>query len=358
MIFSGSNASSPFLYYRRWMEKCGWGITNTKERTQKSKKLRTIIAIAAGLVLISIMLVGSYTFYQLNKISSVRFDKSPKALGISSMVLARRDSVKEPPLSIALFGLDKRPGDQYGNSDVIMIVSISEAAQKIKLSSIMRDTYVNIDSVGMDKINAAYRIGGPQLSVKALNQNFNLDIQNFVSVDFNGMAHVIDALDGVEIDVKKEEVQWINAYLDENNRNSKVKPPYVSKEGLQLLNGKQAVAYSRIRYVGNDWARTERQRIVMSLLLKKLREAGPAEYPKIVSKILPYVETSMPKFQLLTLGANVFLNNIRTLEERRFPYHTESKGQIINGIWYLVADLKATSKSLFDFIYEGTQPKN
>ncbi|MGV3510218.1 MAG: LCP family protein [Sphingobacteriaceae bacterium] len=333
-------------------------MTKTKESTQNNKKLRLIIAIAAGLVLVSMLLVGGYSFYQLNKISSVRFDKSPKALGISPVALAQRDSVKEPPLSIALFGLDKRPGDLYGNSDVIMIISISEAAHKIKLSSIMRDTYVNIDSVGMDKINAAYRIGGPQLSVKALNQNFNLDIQNFVSVDFNGMAHAIDALDGVEIDVKKEEVQWINAYLDENNRNSKVKPPYVSKDGLQTLNGKQAVAYTRIRYVGNDWARTERQRTVMGLLLKKLKEAGPAEYPKIVSKILPYVETSMPKFQLLTLGANVFLNNIRTVEERRFPYRTESKGKIINGTWYLVTDLKATSKSLFDFIYEGTQSKH
>ena len=172
------------------MEKCGWKMTKTKESTQNNKKLRLIIAIAAGLVLVSMLLVGGYSFYQLNKISSVRFDKSPKALGISPVALAQRDSVKKPPLSIALFGLDKRPGDLYGNSDVIMIISISEAAHKIKLSSIMRDTYVNIDSVGMDKINAAYRIGGPQLSVRALNQNFNLDIQNFVSVDFNGMAQL------------------------------------------------------------------------------------------------------------------------------------------------------------------------
>ena len=298
-----------------------------------------------------------YVYTQLHKISPSKIDKSPEELGISSSLLARVDSLKEPPVNIALFGLDKRPHELHGNSDVIIIVSVSKATNKIKLSSIMRDTYVNIDSVGMDKINASYRLGGPQLSIKTINQNFGLNIKDFVSVDFNGMAHVIDALDGITLDVKKEEVSWINAYLDENNKNKKITPPYISKPGIQLLNGRQAVAYTRIRYVGNDWARTQRQRTVLSLLLKKLKSAGPAEYPNIVSKILPYVDTSMPRFELLSLGASVFMNNIRTIEEKQFPGNNESKGQMINGTWYLVADLKTTSKSLFDFIYEGCNPE-
>jgi polyisoprenyl-teichoic acid--peptidoglycan teichoic acid transferase len=208
--------------------------------------------------------------------------------------------------------------------------------------------------LGMGKVNAAYRVGGPQLAVKTLNQNFALNIENFVSVDFNGLAHVIDALDGLTLDVKKEELRWVNSYLDENNKDSRVKPPYLSRPGMQTLNGPQAVAYTRVRQVGTDSERTQRQRTVLSLILKKLKSAGASEFPNIVSKVLPYVDTSIPSFQLLTLGATVFTNNMRTVEERRFPLHTESKGQMIDGSWYLVADLKATSKSIFDFMFEGS----
>lgn len=323
--------------------------------TTRKRRFKFALLIALGLFLLSGLALAMYVRSQLSSITPVNIIQTPKALGISPQVVAREDSLEEPPVNIALFGLDKRPDDKYGNSDVIMIVSISKATNKIKLSSIMRDTYVKIDSLGMGKINAAYRIGGPQLALKTLNENFNLHLENFVSVDFNGMAQVIDGLDGVTIDVKKEEVRWINAYLDENNRDSRVKPPYVSKAGPQTLNGRQAVAYTRIRYVGDDYERTQRQRTVLSLLLQKLKSAGITEYPKVVSKILPYVETSIPRFQLLTLGSSVFMNNIRTIEERRFPQHFESKGKIINGTWYLVTDLKSTSKSLFNFMYEGTR---
>ncbi|MBC8053452.1 MAG: LCP family protein [Sphingobacteriaceae bacterium] len=329
-----------------------------RETNTKKSNLKPVLLIIAGVFVVSGLTVASYIYSQLNKVSSFGINKSPKALGISSLLLGRIDSLDKPPVNIALFGLDKRPADKYGNSDAIMIISISEAANKLKLSSIMRDTYVKIDSVGMDKINAAYRIGGPQLALKTLNQNFNLHIKDFVSVNFNGMANVIDALGGVNIPVKKEEVRWLNSYLDENNKDSRVKPPYISKSGPQTLNGKQAVAYTRIRQVGDDYERTQRQRVILSLLLKKLKSSGTSEYPNIVSKILPFVETSIPKFQLLTMGAKVYMNNnIRTIEEKRFPLHTESHGKMINGTWYLDADMKATSKSLYNFMFEGSKPE-
>ena len=332
-------------------------MTKNLHTETRRRRFKFVLLIALGIFLLSSLVLAMYIRSQLSNIAPVNIIQTPKALGISPFVAAREDSLIDPPVNIALFGLDKRPHDKYGNSDAIMIISISKATDKIKLSSIMRDTYVKVDTFGMDKINAAYRIGGPQLALKTLNENFNLHLENFVSVDFNGMAQVIDALDGITINVKKEEVGWVNAYLDENNKDSKVKPPYVTKAGTQTLNGKQAVAYTRIRYVGNDYERTQRQRTVLSLILKKLKDAGISEYPKVVSKILPYVETSIPRFQLLTLGSSVFINNIRTIEERRFPQHFESNGKIINGIWYLVTDLKSTSKSLFDFMYEGTRRK-
>ena len=297
-----------------------------------------------------------YVYTQLHKISPSKIDKSPEELGISSSLLARVDSLKEPPVNIALFGLDKRPTDKYGNSDAIIILSIDKAGQSIKLSSIMRDTYVKIDSVGMDKINASYRIGGPQLAVKTINQNFKLNIEDFVSVDFDGMANVIDALGGISLDVKKKEVRWLNSYLYVNAGDTNMKQPYVTKSGLQLLNGKQAVAYTRIRYVGNDYERTQRQRTVLRLLLAKMKQEGGSGYTTVITKILPFVETNMSHFALLKLGASVFINNIRTLEERRFPLPEESKGKIIEGVWYLITDIDATSKSLTNFIFND-RPK-
>jgi LCP family protein required for cell wall assembly len=330
-------------------------VEGTKNPAKINFKL--FLLVSTGVLILSGLIATIYIHTQLKKVIPVDINRSPNSLGISPLVLGHIDSLEDPPFNIALFGLDKRPGERFGNSDVIMILSISKATKKIKLSSIMRDTYVDIDSIGKGKINAAYKAGGPQLALKAINKNFNLAIPDFVSVDFNGMANVIEALDGVSLDVKKEEVNWINAYLDENNRNRKLKPPYVTKPGLQLLNGKQAVAYTRIRYVGNDWERTARQRTVLSLILHKLKNAGPTEYPAIVSKVLPYVETSLPQISLLSLGADVFLSGINTVEERRFPAHNESKGTFIDGTWYLLTDLPATSKSLSNYIYEGSKLK-
>jgi polyisoprenyl-teichoic acid--peptidoglycan teichoic acid transferase len=326
-----------------------------ERRSVLRRSLKPFFIVSLVLLLGSIIGAASYIYQQLNYVDTVKINKSARALGIKSQVTASVAGLSQPPVNIALFGLDKRPGDKFGNSDAIMIVSISYATNKIKLSSIMRDTYVNIDSVGKDKINAAFRIGGPQLAMKTLNQNFSLNIKDFVSVDFNGMAHVIDAVGGLTIDVNEEEMRWVNAYLDENNRNSKVLPPYLTRPGLQTLNGKQAVAYTRIRYVGTDDDRTQRQRTVLSLILKKLKSAGASEYPDLVGRVLPYVDTSLPKFELLSLGASVFVNDVRTIEERRFPLHTEAQGKMINGTWYLVADLKATSKSMFDYMFEGSR---
>jgi LCP family protein required for cell wall assembly len=203
----------------------------------------------------------------------------------------------------------------------------------------------------LDKINSAFNLGGPQLAIKTINQNFNLDIKEFVSVDIIGMSKVIDALGGITLNLTKEEVGWVNGYLDEAYNDS---IPYLTKPGVQLLNGKQAVAYTRIRYTsGNDAERTARQRTVLTLLLTKLKDAGPLQFPGLVSQILPYVETSFGRKTLFRVGADVFISNIKTIEQKRFPLDSESKGQFIGSIWYLVPNLKATRTSIHDFIYDG-----
>lgn len=297
-------------------------------------------------------------YNQMRKVTPVEIDKSEAALGISPIpVLQTKNRSQEntAAVNIALFGLDRRPNSEYVNSDAIMILSINKSSKQIRLASIMRDTYVKIEGKGMDKINSAFNLGGPQLAIKTLNQNFNLNITDFVSVDVIGLAKVVDALGGITLDIKPEEVGWVNDYMGEAASHDSIPlpPPNLTEPGVQNMNGMQAVAYTRIRYaLGNDHERTARQRIVLSTISNKIKEQGIMQFPVIVSKILPYVDTSFDRTALFSMGADIFISNINTIKQQTFPAETESNGKIINGIWYLITDLKATTKSIHRFVFD------
>lgn len=283
--------------------------------------------------------------------------KTPASLGISAKVQASVAAMKNPPLNIALFAVDRRNTNQEGNSDVIMIISIDQVTKKIKMSSILRDTYVNIEGKGMDKINAAFALGGPQLAIKTINQNFGMDIKDYFNVDFFTTARMIDALGGVEVNVKAEEMPYLNNYLQEISGIDNIAPSPVAQPGYQRLNGKQAVAYTRIRAVGRgDFERTERQRTVLVALFYKMQGGGPAMLPVLMTQILPYLETSMSSMELFSIGGNILNSKSKSIEEARFPLDSSSKGVRINNIYYLSADLSKTTDALHNFIYKDIKP--
>src|SRR5690606_19120994 len=142
-------------------------------------------------------LTANYVDKQLDKIAPVYINKSLHELGIATEVQENIESIAHPPLNILLFGVDKRPDRENSNSDVIMVISIHKKSQEIRIASIMRDSYVKIEGKGMDRVNAAFDLGGPQLAIKTINQNFDLNVKDFVSVDIAGMSNVIDELDGI-----------------------------------------------------------------------------------------------------------------------------------------------------------------
>jgi len=287
----------------------------------------------------------------------IKIDKSPEALGISAATRTAVGKIPNPPINIALFAVDRRNKEQQGNSDVIMIVTIDQVTKKLKMSSIMRDTYVNIDGKGMDKINAAFASGGPQLAIKTLNQNFGMDIKDYINVDFFGTAKMIDALGGVNVTVKPEELPYLNTYLKEISIIENIPAVNVNLPGNQLLTGKQAVAYTRIRAVGRgDYERTERQRNVLVALFNKLQGAGPAVFPIFMSQILPNMETSMSSMTLFKIGSDILSSKSKTIEQARFPLDKFSKGIRVNDVWYLSADLKANTTALHNFIYKNINP--
>lgn len=319
-----------------------------------------------NLILYALLLFASHsTFAQDASLANpddikpvpVQLDRTPAALGISQKTMARVKATANPPTNIALFAVDRRKDGDKANSDVIMVISIDAQSGKIKMSSIMRDTYVNIDGHRMDKINAAYALGGPQLAIKTINQNFDLDIRDYMNVDFYSAAKIVDALKGVEVNIKKAELSYLNNYLDELAIYEKIPAVHVSNAGLQKLSGRQAVAYTRIRGVGNgDYERTERQRSVLVALFNKMKASGPEMFPVFASQVLPNLETSMANFTLMTFAGSILNAKNKVVDQARFPLDGQSVGKKINSIWYLTTDLKTTTASIHNFIYKNVKP--
>ena len=286
-----------------------------------------------------------------------KLPRSSEALGISPAVAQRNSKNLNAPVNIALFGTDSRNSQVEGNADVIIILSINPSTQKIKMSSILRDTYVNIEGIGMDKINAAYAQGGPLLAIKTINQNFALDIKDYIHVDFLSAAAIVDALGGVTINLKPEELGYLNNYVKEISFEGDISVAPIMKAGLQKLNGKQAVAYTRIRDAGRgDYDRTDRQKMLLVSLFSSMQGGGVSLLPVFLSKVLPNLETSMNQLSLLSIGSSILNSKTKLIEQGRFPLDSASKGERINNIWYLRTDLNATSASLYNFIYKDVVP--
>ena len=234
-----------------------------------------------------------------------------------------------------------------------MIATIDTHNKKLKLTSIMRDSYVNIDGHGLDKINHAYAFGKAELAIKTLNENFDLNISEFAAVNFSTLPKIIDKLGGIELDIDSEELQYINGYISDLNgiNNTSVSP--ISSTGLQHVNGTQAMAYCRIRYTsGGDYKRTERHREVLSKMFEKILSMSPTSYPSLLNEILPMISTSLSASEIMDLGNEVLKVGSTSLEQERFPLDGYCEGQMIGGVYYLTFDKETTVNQLHDYIFE------
>lgn len=323
-------------------------------KISKTKKIIISVIIIMASILVGI---GIYSYSLLNKVKSAELTKDNGSLGIKKETIKqiKEEDPEQKIINIALFGIDRRSKDEESRSDSIIVASIDQKHNKIKLSSIMRDTYVNVAGYGMTKITHAYAYGGPQLAVKTLNENFKLDIKDYVTVDFFSLEKIIDSLGGVTIDVREEELPYINSYMSEVSNIEKEKITNITNAGKVNLNGMQAVAYSRIRYIGNDFERTERQRKVLTEMLNKIQAAGLIKYPSIVNTLLPYVETSISKGDMLSMGVNILSLGIKTVDQERFPVDGYWHDMMINGVYYLGTDLNTAANQLHKYIYEDVK---
>ncbi|MDO4289352.1 MAG: LCP family protein [Eubacterium sp.] len=289
-----------------------------------------ILAVVFALILAGGIYVYSYFNNTMNKMEKVEVQEDN--LGVT-------EGKSGDIVNIALFGIDAEDG-VTGRSDAIMILTLDNVHNRIKLTSIMRDSYVNIDGHGMDKINHAYAFGGPELSIKTLNENFGLNITDFMSVNFTSMPEIIDELGGVDIEITDEEAATGQI-------------PNVTASGLQTLNGEQALAYSRIRYAtGNDFKRTERQRTVLNALLVKIIQQPVTSFPGYISQLAPYITTSLSNQEMIDLVTKYGSLAKQGIQQNRFPQDGEAEGQLIDGVYYLVFDIPTVRDALDRYIFE------
>ncbi|MCF0149644.1 MAG: LCP family protein [Clostridium sp.] len=309
---------------------------------------KVLLALFFIVVITSSVALGLF-FSTLKNLDTVKLNKDQ--LGITSREELKGYSSYSKIKNIALFGIDSEDG--AGRSDSIMIATIDPVHDKLKITSIMRDSYVNIDDYGYTKLNHAYAYGGPELSIKTINQSFGLNIDDFAAVDFNSLPKIIDALGGITIDITDEEVEYINNYINDLNEKNYTGSPLISSAGEQAVDGTQALAYTRIRYTaGGDFERTRRQRTVLSKLFSKALETSPTQYLSVTNQLLPYVRTSMDANKILDLATKVAKMGGGTLEQERFPRDSYASNQLIDGVSYYVFDEAATKKQIMDYIYD------
>lgn len=262
------------------------------------------------IVLIGIVIGGAYIFIhqKFAKLQNIEINKED--LNISEKVEKHLEKYR----NIAVFGIDSWGNYETGDrSDCIMLASLNETTGEIKLISVYRDTFAEIEGHGLDKINHAYAFGSAQLALKTLNTNLDLNIKEFVTVNFDAVAEAIDLLGGVEIDIQEDEVKYLNGYIKNVSKITGKKAKNITKTGKQTLNGVQAVSYSRIRYTkGWDYKRTERMRTVVTAMLEKLKTKSIPEINTFIDKLLPMVYTNITVNDMIALLPNTAQYKVTT----------------------------------------------
>ncbi|WP_395547386.1 MULTISPECIES: LCP family protein [unclassified Lacrimispora] len=210
--------------------------------------------------------------------------------------------------TVAVFGVDSREGTlgKGTRSDMQMILNVDLGTGEIRIVSVYRDTYLRIDDKERyDKINEAYFRGGPKQAIEALKDNLDLTIDDYASFSWKAVADAINLLGGIDVDISHEEFRVINGFITETVESTGVGSHHLKKEGPNHLDGVQAVAYARLRKMDTDFKRTERQREVVDLALKKAREADAATLSKVAAAVFPQISTSVGMKDILPLMKNI-----------------------------------------------------
>lgn len=326
---------------------------NNKNKKSDKSILKWVVALFAEIIILGLLIVAYSLYYvdsKIEKINKVEIDEEDLAIN-EELDVSNQENYK----TIALFGVDSRDVTNLGQgtrSDAIMIASINNETKEVKIVSIYRDTLLEIenDSGITAKVNAAYSYGGPQLAIKTLNANLDLQITDFVTVNFLGLTKAIDDLGGITVHVEENELPILNLAITEQIAVTGIYSDGVFTTGDLLLNGTQATAYARIRSTDQgDITRTERQRDVLSKAFAKAKASDLATIDSVIDDVFPQIATSLTEEEIKALAKAVFEYQMGDTVGFPFAYTPtthETKGSII-----VPADLASNVSALHEFLF-------
>lgn len=314
-----------------------------KRLKRKIVKIAVVVLVLFGLVYGGVYAMVGKVDYETMETDYKRPDDVEKVSGVKN---------------ILLIGTDARSSDEDGRSDSMIVLSINTKKNRIVMTSILRDSYVEIPGHGSNRINAAYSYGQEDLLIQTIEQNFKIPIDAYAKVDFFSFIDIVDAVGGVEIDVSEEEKEWVNAYLNETNEllGKEFGDGYLTSAGVQTLSGKQALSYARIRYIGTDFQRTERQREIITAVIDKAKKSGPTAITKIMDSVMPNVKTNMKHSELTMLVMKAVTYVGYDMEQIHIPADGTWKNATISGMSVLQMDFDANIQVFKDVVYgEGVK---
>lgn len=323
-----------------------------KKMTRRQRRKRKLILFIVEVMVILILLAALFVIIKLNKLNNTG-DLDEDKLNIN--IDAKTQELLDGYTNIALFGIDNRSTGKYesGNSDCIMIASINNDTKEVRLISVYRDSFLAVDDDDdLRKLNVAYAKGGPTGAVAALNKNLDLDIKEYVAVDFNAVMEVVDALGGIELDISSKEAETMKIYINEMNEVMGTNGTAVSGPGLQTVNGIQALAYCRDRYSGgDDYGRTERQRTVISKIVEKAKAASLPTLNKVIDKLFPDISTSLSSSEILGLAAGIKDYELADTQGWPFQLTTERMGGKLGDV-VVPTDLETNVNLLHQYLFD------
>lgn len=334
------------------------GKRNKNGKKKRKFSFRKFLLILILLVLIIFGLLSALILHYIGLMNLV--DTGDRVSNSASVISSSKVE------NILIIGSDSRTEDENARSDSMILLSVNKDSKQIVQTSFMRDMYVEIPGFGENKINAAYNNGGPELVMDTIEQNFNIQIDNYIQIDFFSFIDIIDSLGGLDIKISDAEAQAMTDPLGEQNKylDNKRGTDYLTKGGKIHMNGNQALAYARIRHIagttGTDFGRTDRQRKVLNMIIDKIKSAGIFDLNKMLENVLPKITTNMTKNQLyfLSIRAPFILSYERV--ELRIPYGDEDStsderyweyGTGAGGSSILIVDFDKNSALLRKTIY-------
>ena len=341
---------------------------NKKQKRNIAKWIKIVLIILISIILVIAIFVTKFINDKLSKVNFQELDE--KNLGINENLYDELEGITKEEykevINILLLGSDSKDmSNQYaGNSDAIMIISINPNYRTIKLISIPRDTAANIEGFEHRyKINAAFREGREQLAIKTINENFGLNLKEYVTINISEMYGIINELGGVELEITKEEMNWINQYVDMFYEFSGNPVKKVTKYGKVTLTGEQAAAHVKERMAGfsnemeehGDYGRTRRQRDVFVSMLNKIMSKDPAEISRIIDLVLLQITTNidlakyMPLIPEFIANKDAYLSNIVSVMIPKVEY---SKEILERGAYIYVTDIEKAKKDFIKYMYE------